>query len=165
MPKLAGNKSKRHTKMKNEKDGDAGLVHIGTIPDRDIFWFYEWGLKWVPVALMAAHWYGVLDFHANPREIFVDAGENEACIAYLYVMAYVFPLMFMMPASFFYRLCWVWRVPFVYLIGVNVTRLCYGSLLIRNEMEMTDYTLILLSAGLYAYYVARRLCSVLWRRL
>lgn len=145
--------------MSND-DGDDGR-RGPCLLDRSIFWFYEWGLKWVPVALMVAHWYGVVDFHGNPREIFVDASENEACIAYLYVMAYVFPLLFMMPASFFYRLCWVWRVPFVYLIGVNVTRLCYGSLLIRNEMAMTDYTLIMLAAALYAYFLVKKACAKL----
>lgn len=109
---------------------------------------------------MLAHWYGVFDFHSNPREIIVDIEENESSLAYLYCMTYVFPVLMMMPASYFYQLCWIYRIPFVYLIGVNVIRMFYGSWLITNEMYDADLILIILTCALYVYAFATRQC---WR--
>ena len=123
--------------------------------DRRIFLFYEWGLKYVPIILMLFHWYGVWNFHQNPREIIVCLKENEGCIVYLYFMAYIFPLLFMLPASLFYGLCWIYRLPFVYLIGTSIVRLYYGSLLIKNEMLDADYILILTMIALYVYSAVR----------
>lgn len=123
--------------------------------DRRIFLFYEWGLKYVPIILMVCHWYGVWNFHQNPREIMVCIKENEGCIAYLYFMAYIFPLLFMLPASLFYGLCWIYRLPFLYLIGISMIRLYFGSLLIKNEMLDADYILILFMIALYVYAFIR----------
>lgn len=125
--------------------------------DKRIFWFYEWSLKYVPIVIMLAHWYGVFDFHSNPREILVCVQENESCIACLYGMTYVFPLLMMLPASYFYQLCWIWRIPFTYLIGVNVIRLFYGSWLITNEMYEVDVILIIFTIALYVHaFVVRQ---------
>lgn len=123
--------------------------------DKRIFLFYEWGLKYVPIILMLFHWYGVWNFHQNPREIIVCIKENEGCIVYLYFMAYIFPLLFMLPASLFYGLCWIYRLPFIYLIGTSIIRLYYGSMLITNEMLDADYILILFMMALYCYSVVR----------
>lgn len=123
--------------------------------DRKIFLFYEWGLKYVPIFLMLCHWYGVWNFHQNPREIIVNIDENEGCIIYLYFMSYIFPLLFMVPASLFYGLCWIYRLPFVYLIGTSMIRLYFGSLLIKNEMIDADYILILFMIALYIYSFIR----------
>lgn len=109
---------------------------------------------------MLAHWYGVFDFHSNPCEIIVDIEENESTLAYLYCMTYVLPVLMMMPASYFYQLCWIYRIPFVYLIGVNVIRMFYGSWLITNEMYDADLILIILTCALYVYAFATRQC---WR--
>ena len=57
----------------------------------------------------------------------------------------------MMPASYFYQLCWIYRIPFIYCIGVNISRLFYGSWFITNESYDVDVTLILLTAALYVY--------------
>lgn len=65
-----------------------------------------------------------------------------------------------MPASYFYQLCWIYRIPFVYLIGVNVIRMFYGSWLITNEMYDADLILIILTCALYVYAFATRQC---WR--
>lgn len=137
--------------MKKEESNKASEVL-----NRSIFWFYEWGLKFVPIFLMLLHWYGTWDFHHNPREIMICIKENEACIIYLYTMAYIFPLLFMMPASFFYKLCWIYRIPFVYIMGVNAIRIYYASFIIRNEMIDADYILILLTIILYIYAFTHR---------
>lgn len=137
-----------------EESGNKLPLNKGT------FWWYEWALKYVPLVIMLAHWYGVFDFHSNPREIIVDIEENESTLAYLYCMTYVFPVLMMMPASYFYQLCWIYRIPFVYLIGVNVIRMFYGSWLITNEMYDSDLILIILTCALYVYAFATRQC---WR--
>lgn len=128
--------------------------------NKGTFWWYEWALKYVPIVIMLVQWYGVFDFHSNPREIIVSIQENESCIAYLYCMTYVFPVLMMMPASYFYQLCWIYRIPFVYLIGVNVIRMFYGSWLITNEMYDADLIMIILVCVLYVYALATRQC---WR--
>lgn len=119
--------------------------------NKGTFWWYEWALKYAPIAVMLAHWYGVFDFHSNPREIMLCIKENEGCIAYIYFMTYIFPVIMMMPASYFYQLCWIYRIPFIYCIGVNISRLFYGSWFITNESYDVDVTLILLTAALYVY--------------
>lgn len=119
--------------------------------DRGTFWWYEWALKYIPIGVMLAYWYGVFDFHSNPREILVCIKENEACIAYLYFMTYIFPVVMMMPASYFYQLCWMYRIPFIYAIGVSMIRLFYGSWFITNEMYDADVILIMLTCALYVY--------------
>ena len=57
----------------------------------------------------------------------------------------------LLPASYFYQLCWIWRIPFVYVIGVNVVRIFYGSWFITNEMYDADVILIILTCVLYVY--------------
>lgn len=73
-------------------------------------------------------------------------------------MTYLFPLMFMLPASYFYHLCWIFRIPFLYLAGVNMVRLYYGSWLIKNAMEDVDYVLVLMTALLYLYAFVKFTC-------
>lgn len=57
--------------------------------NKGTFWWYEWALKYVPLVIMLAHWYGVFDFHSNPREIIVNIEENESSLVYLYCMTYL----------------------------------------------------------------------------
>ena len=47
--------------------------------NRSIFFFYGKALRYVPILLMLCHWYGVYNFHDNPREIVIDIRENEEC--------------------------------------------------------------------------------------
>lgn len=56
--------------------------------NKGTFWWYEWALKYVPLVIMLAHWYGVFDFHSNPREIIVNIEENESSLVYLYCMMF-----------------------------------------------------------------------------
>ena len=44
-----------------EESGNKLPLNKGT------FWWYEWALKYVPLVIMLAHWYGVFDFHSNLR--------------------------------------------------------------------------------------------------
>lgn len=136
---------------------------VSIILNRSIFFFYEKSLRYVPVFLMLCHMYGVYSFHDNPREILIDIRENEECIAYLYFMVYVFPVVFMLPASHFFRLCWLWRIPFVYFIGTNAIRLYYGSWLITNEMYDADIILILMTLALYVCAFVQVTCRIFRR--
>lgn len=120
-------------------------------PSRGIVKFYEWVMRYVPVILMLAHWYGTWDFHHQPRPILLDNADNEACVAFIYFMIYIFPLVSMMPASRFFRLCWIYRIPFYYLIGVNVIRLLHGKWLITSSMICENYALIVLIIFTYFY--------------
>lgn len=72
---------------------------IGKFPSRGIVNFYEWIMRYVPIAIMLAHWYGTWDFHHQPRLILLDNRNNEACVAFIYFMVYVFPVISMFPAS------------------------------------------------------------------
>lgn len=120
-------------------------------PDRSILKFYERVMKYVPIGLMLVHWYGTWDFHHQPRLVLLDNKDNEACVAFIYFMIYVFPLLSMLPASKFFHLCWIYRIPFYYLFGVNVIRMLYGKWLITSEMIAENYFLIVLTIILYIY--------------
>lgn len=133
-------------------------TNVSSTLNRSIFFFYEKALRYVPILLMLCHWYGIYNFHNNPREIVIDLRENEECIAYLYFMVYVFPVVFMLPASHFYKLCWIWRIPFVYIIGTNAIRIYYRSWLITNEMYDADFILILMTVALYVCAFAQIIC-------
>ena len=73
-------------------------------------------------------------------------------------MVYVFPVLFMLPASHFYKLCWIFRIPFIYFIGVNAIRIYYHSFLITNDMYDADFILIIFTIILYIYGLAKILC-------
>lgn len=144
-------------------DNNTKTIKNEPILHRSIFFFYEQGLKYAPITLMLCHWLGTINFHGNPREIMVDIQENEPCIIFLYFMTYIFPLLFMIPASYFFRHCWIWRIPFTYIIGVNAIRLYYQSFLITNEMEDADYILIILTICLYIYGIVQVLCRSIFK--
>ena len=131
---------------------------VSIILNRSIFFFYEKSLRYVPAFLMLCHWWGVYNFHNNPREILIDIRENEECIAFLYFMVYIFPVVFMLPASHFFKLCWIWRIPFVYIIDTNAIRLYYGSWLITKEMYDVDFILILMTLALYVCAFVQVIC-------
>lgn len=139
---------------------------VSIILNRSIFFFYEKSLRYVPAFLMLCHWWGVYNFHDNPREILIDIRENEECIAFLYFMVYIFPVVFMLPASHFFKLCWIWRIPFVYIIGTNAIRLYYGSWHITNEMYDADFILILIlmTLALYVYAFVQVICRIFRRK-
>lgn len=62
----------------------------------------------------------------------------------------------MLPASYFYRLGWVWRIPFGYLAGVIGIRIAYGSWVITDAMEWADKGLMAVAALAYAHWAVQR---------
>lgn len=146
----------RHHRDKKSKEG-SGRAML----NRGIFWFYEKAIKYVPVSIMPAHWYGTWDFHHSPREILLDVTENRGCIAFLYAMTYIVPIITMLPASYFYKMCWIYRIPYIYLAGVTVIRLFHHRWLITADMMEMNYFLILLTILLYVYGIGKRLLTPL----
>lgn len=120
---------------------------MGKELNKDIFMLYRWGMMVVPIMLMAAHWCGVLYYHCLGMTNGANAGGLETAV--MYAMAYIAPMVLMLPASYFFKLCWIWRIPFAYLAGVNIIRLFYGSWTITEAMKQADYTLIFITIGLY----------------
>lgn len=127
--------------------------------DRRIFSLYEFGIKWMPIALMLAHWYGVMDYGMKPHPVFVDTNDNGICIIWLYILAYVYMPLAMMPASYFFHYCWIFRIPFLYFFGINAIRLYYGNWLIRPEQLEAHHIFILFTLILYAYGFAKIACE------
>lgn len=142
-----------HTMKQQQRDEQHGVYDKpqSELLDRGIFWFYERAIKYVPIAIMLAHWYGTWDFHHSPREVLLDVTENRGCIAFIYCMTYILPVITMLPASYFYRMCWIYRIPYVYLVGVTIIRLFYHRWLITSDMMEVNYFLILLTIILYIY--------------
>ena len=68
------------------------------------------------------------------------------------------PVVFMLPASHFFKLCWIWRIPFVYIIGTNAIRIYYRSWFITNEMYDADFILIIMTLALYACAFVQMIC-------
>lgn len=97
-----------------------------------IFLFYRWGLRVIPILLMLAHWMYV-GISSHLPEAHITTGGVFHLIP-LYVMAYVFPIVFMLPASYFFKFCLIWRVPFIYLAGVNALHICNATLVCTPQM-------------------------------
>ena len=132
---------------------------------RPIFYFYDKGLRYVPIVIMLCHWYGTFHFHSNPHEFIFDTNGNKPCILFFYFMAYVFPVLFMLPASRFFKLCWIYRIPFIYLIGINIIRAYYQSYIITNEMYEADLVLIALTLCLYICGLAQKIFHAIPRKI
>lgn len=125
--------------------------------DEKIYWFYRYGMRIVPIVLMIGHWWLTWRFHAGGEEIAIMASGNMAAVKAMYAMAYVVPLVLMLPASYFFGFGWGWRIPFVYLAGVNAVRLMHGSLVATQAMEGADWVLVLLTVMLYVYWGVERI--------
>ena len=97
--------------------------------DRRIFKLYEFGAKWMPIPLMLTHWYGVWDYSHYPRAVVVDTSDNGHCIVWLYFLAYIYMPLALLPVSYFFHYCWLFRVPFIYFIGINAIPSRLGHLL------------------------------------
>lgn len=117
--------------------------------------------KWLPVLVMLARWYGTVDFHTNPREIFLLYPENEPPVYFFYIITYIVLPMYMWERSKMFCLCWRWRVPLLYCIGINIEHLYYDSIIIKNEMEVFDYTLIVITLLIYIYMAISKLLASL----
>ena len=57
--------------------------------NRRILRFFRWFCKWMPIAIMLIHWYGLYDFSQHPRDMFLLDSENTSCYLWIYFMAYV----------------------------------------------------------------------------
>jgi hypothetical protein len=56
-----------------------------------------------------------------------------------------------------HRLCVEWRIPILYIAGVNVIHIMYDSVVITNQMYYCDMFLITLILILYAYVAISKL--------
>ena len=126
------------------------MLNAGNNYNRRVLRFFRWFCKWIPISVMLAHWYGLWDFSQHPREMFVLDRENVSCYLWIYFMAYILPMVIIAASRFFY-LCWRYRIPFFYFIGVNALHICYGNIFTTNEMVIPHFALILFVALLYAY--------------
>lgn len=141
------------------------MLKAGNTYNRRILRFFRWFCKWVPIAVMLTHWYGLYDFSQHPREMFVLDNENTACYVWMYFMLYVLPMVIIAASRFFY-LCWKYRIPFFYFFGVNSLHICYESLFTTNEMVTPHFGLIIMIVILYAYALGEMaLDTKLGRRL
>ena len=126
------------------------MICAGNTYNRRILRFFRWFCKWIPIAVMLAHWYGLYDFSQHPRDMFVLDSENVSCYLWIYFMAYVLPLVIIAASRFFY-LCWRYRIPFFYFIGVNAIHIGYGNIFTTNEMTMSHLGLVIFTCILYGY--------------
>ncbi len=126
------------------------MLCSGNSYNRRILRFFRWFCKWVPIAVMLAHWYGLWDFSQHPRDMFVLDRENVSCYLWIYFMAYILPMVIIAASRFFY-LCWRYRIPFFYFFGVNALHICYGNIFTTNDMVMPHFGLIVFICILYAY--------------
>lgn len=103
----------------------------------------------VPAVLMLVHWCAVAWVHgmAEPDVAMPGCGVQGAA---LYAAAYVALPAVMLPWSYFFGLHAVWRVPFVYVAGVNAARAWHGGALMTQATAATDWTLIAATAAVYA---------------
>lgn len=126
------------------------LMCAGNVYSRRILRFFRWFCKWVPIALMLFHIYGIYDFSRSPREMFSVHRENWACYAFIYFMVYLLPMVMILASRFFF-LCWKFRIPFFYFFGVNAIHIAYWSWYTTNEMVMPHFCLMVMVASFYLY--------------
>lgn len=126
------------------------MLNTGNSYNRRILRFFRWFCKWMPIAIMLTHWYGLYDFSQHPREMFLLDSENTSCYLWIYFMAYVLPMVIIAASRFFF-LCWRYRIPFFYFFGVNAMHLCYWNIFTTNDMVMPHFCLIAMILMMYAY--------------
>ncbi len=143
------------------------VMRSGNRYNRRILNFFEWFCKWMPVFVMCFHAYGVVEFSQHPREMFVPISENTACYLFIYFMLYVLPMVIIL-ASRFFHLCWRYRIPFFYFIGVNAIHIGNMSIFTTNEMVNNHFCLFVMTAIFYGYgffelflgsQLGRRICK------
>lgn len=148
------------------RDLVAALMRKGNRYSRRTLRFFRWFCKYVPVLLMLFHFAGVVELDLHPREIFVPDGQNALCYCFVYFMMYVLPLVIVLASRFFF-LCWIFRIPFFYLFGVNAVHITYGSIFTTGEMVMPHYCIMTMTVVFYAYGLTEHFCNTtwLWRRM
>lgn len=120
-----------------------------TVNERRIWKFYEWAVVLAPLLLMLSHWYIFYGFSQNTYELMHYSEENEPCIAWIYFVLYLYIPIMLLPATYFFRWCNLFRIPFIYLLCINVERWYYGDWFCTNEMVGTHYFLIYCTIAAY----------------
>lgn len=126
------------------------MLNTGDSYNKRILRFFRWFCKWIPIAIMLTHWYGLYDFSQPPRDMFLLDSGNTSCYLWIYFMAYVLPMVIIAASRFFF-LCWRYRIPFFYFFGVNAMHLCYWSIFTTNDMVMPHFCLMAMILMMYAY--------------
>ena len=126
------------------------LMKYGNRYSRRILTFFRGFCKWMPIAIMVFHAYGILEFGKHPREMFVPYKENLPCYLFIYFMLYIFPIVIIFASRFFY-LCWRYRIPFFYFFGMNAVHIVGLSWYTTNDMVESCYTIMLLTLMFYLY--------------
>lgn len=110
-------------------------------------------------SMMLSHWYGVWDYSHYPQAVVVSTADNGHCIVWLYFLSYIYMPLAMLPVSYFFHYCWLFRVPFVYFIGINAIRAYYRHWLITPDMIEGHHILIVFILFLYAYGFVKIACE------
>lgn len=103
--------------------------------NRRILKFFRWFCKWVPVFIMCAHALCVL---------------MENMSLFIYAMVYVLPMIIIIASRFFF-LCWRYRIPFMFCLGLNAIHIVHCSIFTTAEMIMSHYALFVMIAVIYVY--------------
>lgn len=120
-----------------------------TATEKRIWKFYEWAVVLAPLALMLSHWYIFYGFSQNTHELMKYSEVNEPCIAWIYFVLYLYVPLMLLPASYFFRWCGIFRIPFAYILCINIERWYYGDWFCTNEMVGTHWFLIYCTIGAY----------------
>lgn len=121
--------------------------------NRRILRFFRWFCKWIPICIMAMHWLGLYDFRGSKRDTLVLARGSVLCDAWAYFMMYILPMVIIVASRFFF-LCWKYRIPFVYFVGVNAVHLCHASLVTTKDMVMGHFVIVAMVCMTYLYAFA-----------
>lgn len=126
------------------------MMKSGNIYNRRILRFFKWFCKWIPLAIMLTHWYGIYDFGQHPRPMFTLDAANTFCYLWMYFMIYVLPMVIILASRFFF-LCWRYRIPFFYFFGVNAMHIGYWSIFTTNDMVKPHFCLMAMILMMYTY--------------
>lgn len=142
--------TKKHFEGKDIAEVTSVLISSGNRYSRRTLRFFRWFCKWVPVSLMAFHFYATWDFGHNEHAMFIPHEDNALCYAFIYFMLYVLPMVIILASRFFF-LCWRYRIPFFYFFGVNAIHLCFMNWFTTSEMVVPHYCLMAMIGIMYAY--------------
>lgn len=130
---------------------------VKLIPERskiktDLLYF-----KYAPILVMLMRWYGVSQFYSNKMEITLWYEENGEPVRFFYFITYILYPISLWKGQVLHRLCVEWRIPILYIAGVNVIHVMFGSIVITSQMYYCDMFLITLILITYAYVAISKL--------
>ena len=134
------------------------LMKHGNRYSRRILKFFRWFCKYVPIAIMCFHAYGMWDFSRHPREMFIPHNENMPCYIFIYFMIYILPMVIILGSRFFF-LCWRYRIPFFYFFGINAAHIVEWNWYTTNDMVDSCFTVMVVTALFYIYGFAEMFIS------